>query len=54
MVLPYEKIEYINNKSMVVRFQSAMVSQFCVRSTSKRWFLKTIQVAVKHYSFDAM
>jgi hypothetical protein len=26
------------NKSLVVRFQSAMVTWFCVRPTSRRWF----------------
>ena len=32
-----------------------MVSLFCIRSiTSKRWFLKIIQVTMKHDSFDAM
>ena len=39
---------------MVVRFWIAIVSQFCVRPTSKRWFLKIIQVTMKHDSFDAM
>ena len=33
---------------MVVRFRSAMVSWFCVRPTSKRWFLKIVQVTMKH------
>ena len=28
-------------KSAVVRFQSATVSRFCVRPTSKRWFLRS-------------
>jgi hypothetical protein len=43
------------NKSTVVSVQSAMVSQwFCVWPTSKRWFLKTVQVTMKHDPFDAM
>ena len=39
---------------MVVSIQSAMVSQFCVRPTSKRWFLRIVQVTVKHDPFDVM
>jgi hypothetical protein len=39
---------------MVVSVQSAMVSQFCVRPTSQRWFLNIVQVAMKHDPFDAM
>jgi hypothetical protein len=35
------------NQQLWVSFWSAMVSRFCVRSTSKRWFLKIIQVTVK-------
>jgi hypothetical protein len=42
------------NKSMAVRFWSAMVSYFCVRPTSKRWFLKIVQVSMKRDPFDAM
>ena len=42
------------NKSIVVRFRSAMVTRFCDRPTSKRWFLKIVQVTVKHDPFDAM
>jgi hypothetical protein len=42
------------NKSTVVNIQSAMVSQFCVRPASKRWFSKIIQVTMKHDPFDAM
>ena len=42
------------NKSTVVRFHSGMVFRFCVRPTSKRWFLKIIQVTMKHDPFDAM
>jgi hypothetical protein len=45
-------IEY--NKSMVVSIWGAMVSWFCVRPTSKRWFKKKIQVTMKHDPFDAM
>ena len=43
-----------HSKSIVVRFRSAMVFWFCVKSTSKRWFLKIVQVTVKHDPFDAM
>jgi hypothetical protein len=39
---------------MVVIVRSAMVSQFCVRPTSKRWFLKRVQVTMKHDPFNAM
>ena len=39
---------------MVVSFRSAMVSQFCVRPTSKRWFLKITQVTMKPDPLDAM
>ena len=42
------------NKSTVVSSWSAMVFQFCVRPTSKRWLLKTTQVTMKHDPFDAM
>jgi hypothetical protein len=35
------------NKLPFVSIRSAMVSQFCVRSTFKRWFLKIIQVTMK-------
>jgi hypothetical protein len=41
------------NKSTVVSVQSAIVSQFNVRPTSKRWFLKIVQVTMKHDPFDA-
>jgi hypothetical protein len=37
---------------MLVSIQSAMVSQFCVRPTSKRRFLKII--TMEHDLFDAM
>ena len=40
-------------KSMVVRFRNAIVTQFCVRPPSERWFLKIIQMTVKHDPFDA-
>ena len=33
---------------------SAMVSRFCVRPISKRWFLIIVQVTLKHDPFDAM
>jgi hypothetical protein len=39
---------------MVVGIWSAMVSRFCVSPTSKRWFLKIIQVIVKHDPFNAI
>ena len=32
--------------------RSAMVTRICVRPTSKRWFLKIIQVIMKHDPFD--
>ena len=41
-------------KPTVVRFLSAMVSWFSVRPTSKRWFLKIVQVIMIHDPFDAM
>ena len=34
------------NKSIVVSVRSALVSRFCVRPTSKKWFLKIVQVIV--------
>ena len=34
------------SKSTVVSARSAMVSRFCVRPTSKRWFLETVQVTM--------
>ena len=37
-----------------MRFWSAMVSQFCVRPTSKRLFLKIVQVTMKRYLFDVI
>jgi hypothetical protein len=39
---------------MVVSIQSTMVSRFCVRPTSKRWFLEIVQVTTKLDPFDAM
>ena len=41
-------------KSMVVNVRSAMVSEFCVRPTFKRWFLNIVQVTMNHDPFDAM
>jgi hypothetical protein len=41
-------------KPTVVSVHSAMVSQFFVRLASKRWFLKIIQVTMKHDPSDAM
>ena len=42
------------NKSKVVRFRSAMVSQFCVRPTSKTWILKLVQLTMKRDPFDVI
>ena len=42
------------NKPMIVSVWSAMVFQLCVEPTSKRWFLKTIQVTMKHDPFNVM
>ena len=42
------------NRLTVVRFWSAMISWFCVRSTSKKWILKIFQVTMKHDPFDVM
>ena len=39
---------------MVASVRSAMVSRFCVRPTSKRWFLKIVQLTMKHGPLDAM
>jgi hypothetical protein len=41
------------NKSMDVSVMSVVVSWFCVRSTSKRWFWKIIQLTMKRDLFDA-
>jgi hypothetical protein len=37
-----------------VSIQSAVVSRFCVKLTSKMWFLEIVQVTLKHNPFDAM
>ena len=42
------------NKPTIVSVRSAMVSRFCVRPTSKRRFLKLVQVTMKHDPFDAI
>ena len=39
---------------MVVSVRSAMVSSFCVRHASKRWFWQIVQVTMKHDPLDAM
>ena len=39
---------------MVVSVWSVMVSRFCAWPTSKRWFLKIVQVTMKHDLVDAM
>ena len=49
-VLTHDKL----NKSTVVNVRSAKVSRFCVRPTSKRWFLKMVETTMKHDPFDAM
>ena len=40
-------------KQQLWAFRSAMVSRFCVRPTSKRWFLWIVQVTMKHDPLDA-
>jgi hypothetical protein len=37
-----------------MRPRSALVSWFCVRPTSERWFLKIVQVTMKHDPLDAI
>jgi hypothetical protein len=49
-VLTHDEIEQL----IVVSVRSAMVSQSYVGPTSKRWFLKIVQVTIKHDAFDAM
>ena len=39
---------------MVVSVRSAIVFRFCVRPTSKRRFLRIVQVTMKHDPFNAM
>jgi hypothetical protein len=39
---------------MVVSVRGAMISHFCVRPTSKRWFLKIIQGTMKYDPTHAM
>jgi hypothetical protein len=41
------------NKPTVVSVGSAMVSWFCVRPTSERWFLEIVQVTMRCDPFDA-
>jgi hypothetical protein len=38
----------------VARVRSAMVSWFCVWPTSKRWFLKIVQMTMKRNPPDVM
>ena len=45
--------EYICECKMDVKSTRATVSRFCVRPTSKRWFLKIVQVTMKRDPFDA-
>ena len=40
------------NESTVLGVRGAMISQLCVYS--KRWFMKIVQVIMKHNPFDAM
>jgi hypothetical protein len=42
------------DKSTVASIQSAIVSQFGVMPTFKKWFLKVVKVSVQHDSLDAM
>ena len=42
------------NRPTVVRFRSVMVSWFCVKHTSKRWFLKIVHVTMKHGPFETL
>ena len=50
-VLTHDKIY----KLTIVSVRSAMVSRFCVRPASRRWFLEIIQaVTMQHDPFDAM
>ena len=39
---------------MVASVRTVMVSRFCVRPTSKRWFVEILQVTMKHDPLDAM
>ena len=39
---------------MLVSIQSGTVSWFCVRPISKRWFLKMVQVTMKHDPYVTM
>ena len=39
---------------MIVSIWRATVSRLYVRPTSKRWFVKIVQVIMKHAPFDAM
>jgi hypothetical protein len=42
------------NNSTVVSVRSAVVSRFCVKHASQKWFLKMIRVTMKHDLIDAM
>ena len=47
-VLTHDKVE-----STTMSVWSDILSRFCViRPTSKRWFLRTVQVTIKHDPFD--
>ena len=39
---------------MVMSIWSAMVYRFCVKPTSKRWFVKIVHVTMIHDPFDVM
>ena len=41
------------NKSSLVGLQIAMVFKFCVRPTSKRWFLIIVRMTMNRDPFDA-
>jgi hypothetical protein len=53
-ILKHDKKNFKILNSIVVSVWSAMVSWFCVRSTSERWFLKIIQVTMKQDPFDVV
>ena len=49
-VLTHDKLDSCEHSEN----RSAMLSWFCVKLTSKRWFLEIVQVTTKHDPFDAM
>ena len=50
-VLNHDKLE---NQWLCVFGVPYMVSRLCVKPTSKRWFMKIVQVTMKHDPFDVM